>query len=159
MKRLVFLFVLVLLFEIRSAAEELKIKAKFFESDQQKGISIFQGKVHATKGYDEINASKVTIYTDKEKKPIKFVAEGDVKFRIEDETKKHYLGYAQKVIYIPKKKEYHFYNDVYLYEVEEKKEIRGEEVVFKVLSGKAYAKGMKERPVIMIFDIDEKEKK
>lgn len=140
-------------------AEELKIKADYFESDQNKGVSLFKGNVHITKGFDEINASKVTIYTDKERNPIKFIAEGDVKFRLEDSNKKKYSGVAQKVVYFPNKKEYRFYKDVYLYQIGEKKEIRGDEVVFSAISGKSYAKGVDKNPVIMIFNLEEKEKK
>ena len=138
-------------------AEELKIKADYFESDQKKGISIFRGNVHIQKSFDEINASKVTIYTDKERNPVKFVAEGDVSFKLEDEHKKHYVGRAQKVVYTPKKEEYRFYTDVYLREIGDTKEIQGDEVVFDATSGKAHAKGVQNNPVIMIFDLKKKE--
>ncbi len=137
-------------------AEELQIKADYFESDQKKGVSLFRGDVHIKKSYDEINATKVTIYTDKERNPIKFIAEGDVSFKLMDEHKKKYIGKAQKVVYTPKKEEYRFYTDVHLRQIDDKKEILGDEVVFDVASGKAHAKGVKNNPVIMIFDIKEK---
>ncbi len=140
-------------------AEELQIKADYFESDEKKGISLFKGNVHIKKGFDEINATKVTIYTDKQRHPVKYVAEGDVAFNIEDEHKKRYHGKAQKVVYEPNKQEYRFYTDVYLKQFGDKKEIRGDEVVFSVKSGKAYAKGVENNPVIMIFDIKKDETK
>jgi len=136
--------------------EELKIKAKLFNSDQKKGISIFEGDVNIIKGADELNASKVTIYTDKEQNPTKFVADGNASFHIVTQEGAAYRGKAQKVIYLPIKKEYHFFTDVYLKQINEKKEIIGEEVILKSIEGKAYAKGAKEKPVIMIFDIPEK---
>jgi hypothetical protein len=37
----------------------------------------------------------------------------------------------------------------------EKKEIQGDEVVLQTTDGKAYAKGIVKKPVIMIFDISE----
>ena len=137
-------------------AEELKIKADYFESDQKKGISVFRGNVHIKKSYDEINASKVTIYTDKERNPVKFVAEGNVSFKLMDEQKKRYVGKAQKVIYAPQKEEYRFYTNVHLRQIGDKKEIQGDEVIFDAIAGKASAKGVKNNPVIMIFDIKEK---
>jgi len=137
-------------------AEELKIKADYFESDQKKGISLFRGNVHIKKSYDEINATKVTIYTDKDRNPVKFIAEGDVSFKLMDEHKKKYVGKAQKVVYTPKKEEYRFYTDVHLRQVGDKKEIQGDEVVFDATNGKAHAKGVENNPVIMIFDIKEK---
>ena len=157
MNHLKFYFFLLSFFSLLPLhADELKIKANFFESDQNKGISVFRGQVHITKGYDEINATKVTIYTDKDKKPIKIVAIGNVSFKIEDETHKKYRGKAQKVIYIPNEQEYRFYTNVHLFQLGDKKEIQGDEVVFNVITGKAYAKGVDHNPVIMIFDIKEK---
>ena len=58
-------------------AEELKVFSENFRADQPKGVSVFTGKVVVTKGLDELNASKVTIYTDSNRKPTKMVAEGD----------------------------------------------------------------------------------
>lgn len=157
MKKTYIIFLLPIILLISLYAEELKIKADYFESDQKKGISTFRGHVHITKGFDEINATKVIIYTDKEKNPTKFIAIGDVFFKIEDEAKKRYKGRAQKVIYFPNKQEYRFYTDVHLRQIGDKKEIQGDEVVFNATSGKAHAKGVEENPVIMIFDIKEKE--
>jgi lipopolysaccharide export system protein LptA len=137
-------------------AQELKIKAKVFNSDQKKGISVFEGDVNIIKGSDELNASKVTIYTDKENNPTKFVAEGDASFVVLTEEGSRYRGKAQKVIYYPNKKEYHFFTDVWLKQLDEKKEIIGSEVILKSIEGKAYAKGADKAPVIMIFDMPEK---
>jgi len=137
-------------------AQELKIKAKQFNADQKNGISIFEGDVNIIKGADELNASVVTIYTDKEQNPTKFVAEGNASFHIVTEDGASYVGKAQKVIYLPVQKEYHFFTDVYLRQLNEKKEIIGSEVILKTIEGKAYAKGADKAPVIMIFDLPEK---
>jgi len=137
------------------SAEELKIKSDTFTSDQNKGVSIFSGNVKMVKSSDELNASKVTIFTDKKNKPQKFVATGDVSFVLSTKEGTRYRGVAQKVIYIPEIKEYRFYKDVHLKQIGDKKEILGDEVIFKTIEGKAYAKGMKKEPVIMIFDIAE----
>ena len=48
---------------------------------------------------------------------------------------------------------------MYLKQIDKKKEIIGDEVVLKTIEGKAYAKGAKKEPVIMIFDIKDKGKK
>lgn len=138
-------------------SEELKIKANEFDADERKGISIFTGNVYITKKNDELNADKVTIYTDKERKPMKFVAVGNVSFIITTLDGAVYKGKAQKTIYDPLKKEYYFYKNVYLKQINEKKEIIGDEVVLKTIEGKAYAKGAKKEPVIMIFDMKDTE--
>ncbi len=140
-------------------SQELKVKANSFSADEKSGVSIFNGEVSVIKGSDELNASKVTIYTDKEHQPTKFALEGDVSFVISTKEGSVYSGKAQRVFYFPKKKEYHFYEDVRLSQLDEKKEIIGSEVVLKTIEGKAYAKGKDSGPVIMTFNIDEEEEK
>jgi len=140
------------------SADELKVKANSFTSDQNTGISIFSGDVNIIKNNDELNASEVTIFMDKDKKPSKFVAIGNVSFTLETNEGAKYQGVAGKVIYLPNKKEYNFYENVHLKQLNEKKEILGDEVILKTTDGKAYAKGLKKQPVIMIFDIKEEKK-
>ncbi|MDH4943905.1 lipopolysaccharide transport periplasmic protein LptA [Sulfurimonas sp. C5] len=152
MIRLIFL---TLFLQIFLNADELKIKAQSFYADEKEGISIFEGTVNVIKGHDELNASKVTVYIDEKKSPTKFIAEGDVSFKVKTEDNATYEGVAQKAVYLPNKKEYNFYKDVHLKQLSEKKEIKGDEVVLKTLENKAYAKGAEEKPVIMIFDIKE----
>ena len=140
-------------------SEELKIKAISFNADENTGISVFTGDVSIVKQHDELNASEVTIFVDKENQPIKFIAVGDVSFNIQTKQGSVYKGKAGKVIYLPNEKEYHFFKDVHLTQVDDKKEIIGEEVVLKTTEGKAYAKGVKSEPVIMIFNIPDEETK
>jgi len=152
------IILLTILLTLNLFSQELKIKAKVFNSDEKTGISIFKGDVHVTKGSDVLNAQKVVIYTDKDHNPTKFVASGDASFKIQTVDGSLYEGKAQKVIYIPSKKIYNFYKNVHLMQVNEKKEIIGEEVILKLIEGKAYAKGAEKEPVIMIFNMPEKNK-
>ena len=140
-------------------ASELQIKANSFNADENKGISIFKGNVSIKKEQDELNASKVTVYTNKKNEPTKFVANGKVSFVIQTQKGSTYNGKAGKVIYLPNKKEYHFFKNVHLRQLDDKKEIIGDEVLLNTIEGKAYAKGAGLKPVIMIFNVKEKEEK
>ncbi|QOY53312.1 lipopolysaccharide transport periplasmic protein LptA [Candidatus Sulfurimonas baltica] len=153
------ILILTIFLTLTLSSEELQVKAKLFNADQKTGISVFEGDVNVIKGSDELNASKVTIYTDEKQQPTKFIAEGNASFSVKTLDGNLYRGKAQKVIFFPQKKEYHFYKNVYLLQVNEKKEIIGEEVVLKTIEGKAYAKGAEKEPVIMIFNIPEKKEK
>ena len=150
-----YLVVLMVLFA-SLVAQELKIKANEFTTDEKKGISVFTGEVDITRSSDELKASKVTVYTDKQHQPTKFIAIGNVSFKITTQDGAKYEGKAQKTIYNPIKKEYYFYKNVYLKQIDNKKEIIGDEVVLKTIDGQAYAKGAKKEPVIMIFEIKDK---
>jgi len=140
-------------------AQELKVKSDSFYADQKKGFSVFTGNVNIIRGSDELNASKVTIYTDEKNQPTKFVSEGKSSFKIKAEDGSMYKGKAHKVVYLPNKKEYQFFKNVHLKQLDKRKEIIGEEVVLNTVDGKATAKGAKNEPVIMIFNIEDKEKK
>ena len=151
--------IIAIVFNIIAAAQELKIVANSFHADEKKGLSVFEGNVMIIKHNDELNASKVTVYTDANNKPIKFVAFGNASFQIETVDGAKYKGKANKVIYYPIKKEYHFFQNVHLNQINEKKEIIGDEVILKTVDGTAYAKGLKKEPVIMIFNIEDEEEK
>ena len=102
-RSIIFLFPFLALL---STAEELKVVSDNFKGDQQKGVSVFTGHVKITKGFDEMNASKITIYTDKSNKPSKDLAEGDVSFYIVTEQNEKYRGTAQTAVYLPNEGEY-----------------------------------------------------
>lgn len=137
-------------------ADELKVTADSFDGDEKKGIAIFKGDVKIKKGVDELNASKVTIYTDAQHQPTKMVAEGDVSFWVKTDNNSTYRGNAQKAVYLPKIKEYQFYKNVHLRQINDKKQIDGDKVILNTISNKATAQGAKKEPVIMIFNIKDK---
>lgn len=137
-------------------AEELKVISDNFKGDQQKGVSVFTGNVKVTKGQDELNASKVTIYSDKERKPVKYLAEGDVSFYIVTEMKEIYKGKSQTAIYLPNESEYQFYKKVDLIRLDDFRRIKGDKVVVNTIGGNAAAESSGNEPVIMIFSLQDK---
>ncbi len=137
--------------------EQVKIIADKFDGNEKKGITVFQGHVKITKGNDELNASKVTVFTDKNRSPYRYEAEGEVSFYIDlKENNATYKGDAGKVIYFPNKKKYQFYKNVHLYQLGTDRKIFGEEVKLDALDGNAQAIGKEKAPVIIIFNVEEK---
>jgi lipopolysaccharide export system protein LptA len=136
-------------------SEELKVVADSFEADEKQGLSIFKGNVGIKKGSDEMNASMVTIHIDKNRHPTSYEAVGNVNFFITTEDNSTYTGKAQKAVFIPNKKEYKFSGDVELIQLNKKKKIVGDDVVVNMIKGTAVAVGKKNRPVIMIFELEE----
>ena len=153
------LLTLVPLLAALSYAEELKVVSDNFKGDQLKGISVFTGNVKLTKGLDELNASKVTIYTDKDKKPVKYVAEGDVSFYIVTELQEKYRGKSQSAIYFPNESEYHFYKKVDLIRIDDYRRVKGDKVVVNTLQGNAAAESANNEPVIMTYTLKDKKEK
>ena len=137
-------------------AEELKVVSDNFQGDQQKGVSVFTGNVKLTKGHDELNATKVTIFTDKERKPVKYLAEGDVSFYIVTEMKEIYRGKSQTAVYLPNESEYQFFKNVDLLRIDDFRRVKGDKVVINTVAGNASATSAKNEPVIMIFTLEDK---
>ncbi|HEX5329926.1 lipopolysaccharide transport periplasmic protein LptA [Sulfuricurvum sp.] len=152
---------LILTFVLLSSiwAEELKVISDNFKGDQQKGISVFTGKVKVTKGLDELNASKVTIYTDKDKKPIKYLAEGDASFYIVTEMGEKYKGKSQIAIYLPDSSEYQFFQKVDLIRLDDYRRVKGDKVIVNTVVGNASAESANNDPVVMTFTLQDKKPK
>jgi len=154
-----FLILFTSFFFVFTSAEELKVISDNFKGDQKKGVAVFTGNVKVTKGSDELNASKVTIYTDKENKPTKYLAEGDVSFYIVTEQKEKYRGKAQTAIFLPNESEYHFYKKVDLIRLDDYRRVRGDKVVVNTVQGNAAAESAQDEPVVMTFTIQDKNSK
>lgn len=159
MKRIVAIALLSGLMGTLYAQEQLKIVADAFSANEKKGRSIFEGHVRIKKGSDELNATKVEVFTDEQRTPTKYIAEGDASFFLKAEDNSTYRGKAQKVIFMPLKQEYRFYGNVHLMQINEHKQIDGEEVVVNIKEGTANAKGAHKQPVIMIFNLPDEGKK
>ena len=101
----------------------------------------------------------MTVLTNKDRKPYQYEAEGNVSFYIDlKDNNMTYKGDAGKVVYFPLKKEYQFYTDVHLYQLGTNRKVFGDEVKLNAKDGNAKAIGKEKTPVIMIFDIEEKNK-
>lgn len=142
--------------------QKLIIDASNFETNDLKGLSIFTGNVKLTMSKDKLNSDKLEIYVKpqtkgKNKKPLKYIATGNVDFEIFS-NKKHYKGKGNKVIYNPKKQEYTVLGDGYLKEVTEDRELYGEKIFINQQTGNAKVSGSKEKPVRFILNIENGDK-
>ncbi len=149
-------FLILIIAALALWSEQLKVVSENFQGDQQKGVSVFTGNVKVNKGHDELNASKVTIYTDKDRKPVKYVAEGDVSFYLVTEDKQYYRGKSQRAIYLPNESEYQFYTNVDLIRIDDFRRVKGDKVVVNTIHGAASAKSGNNEPVVMIFTMEDK---
>jgi len=136
-------------------AEEIEILSNTFEADEKRLVSIFKGDVKVKKGKDKIDAKKLIVYFDKNKKPIRYEALGDVIFRVVLDLNRSYEGKAQKIIYIPKKKEYIFEKDVFIVQKPQMRKIYGQKVIINKSTNQAFVEGKKDKPVKFIFKVEE----
>lgn len=152
------ILILLSLCSVTLFAEQVKILADAFDGNEKKGVTVFKGNVKITKGSDELNASKVSVFTNKDRTPYRYEAEGKVSFYIDlVDNNATYKGDAGKVIYLPQKQEYQFYKNVHLYQLGTDRKVFGEEVLLNAIDGNAKAVGKEKAPVMMIFNIEEKD--
>ncbi len=137
------------------SSQQVEITADHFEANDLKRITKFIGNVHMTKGIDELNASKIYVYFDIKKKPIKYEAIGSVKFTITMNNGKRYNGESQRLVYNPNTEVYELYEDVKLFDTELDRTILGEKVFVNKQSGRAKVEGGKDQPVKFIFRVEE----
>ncbi|EEP6878151.1 organic solvent tolerance protein OstA, partial [Campylobacter jejuni] len=79
-------------------ATQIEVKALNFYSDENKGESILSGNVEVIRGDDILNSEKLIIYTDKNRKPIRYEAMQNARFKIVLKGK-IYKGSGDKFIY------------------------------------------------------------
>jgi lipopolysaccharide export system protein LptA len=154
-------YILIGLFLILNIAiaktQNVEITSKSFEADEMKHISKFIGDVKVVKGYDTITADKLTINFDKDKNPTEYIATGNAKFKL-ILNKKHYSGKANKIIYDPIKKLYHFIGNAFLQDLDSNKKIYGDDIQIDQLNGKYDVKSDGKKPVKFIFKVKDNKK-
>jgi lipopolysaccharide export system protein LptA len=141
-----------------AATEQVEIVSDRFEADDVVHVAKFLGHVRMKKGADELNASKVVVYFDAKRKPIRYEAIGNASFVIHMKEKgQYYTGKAQKLIYRPKSQLYELYGGVVLREPALDRTVTGEKVVVEKLNGKARVEGSGGKPVRFIFKVEERD--
>ncbi len=138
-----------------AAAENVEITADHFEASQPENITEFIGNVHMKKGSDELNASKVVVYFDDKRRPIRYEAVGESRFIIHMQNGSYYKGRADRLVYRPEKELYELYGNVVLKEPKLDRTIMGEKVVVEKSSGRANVEGDDGKPVKFIFKVEE----
>lgn len=153
MKRLFIFF--ILLFASRVMAGFVDIKAEHFYANDIKHKAFFEGNAEIKQDNNEINASKVTVFFNEQKKALKYEAEGNVKF---DLTEKgiHYRGVSDSIIYAPTSSKYFFYGDVTLMDITNDRTIKAEKVSIDLKTGLADIRGKKKKPVHFRFEIEDR---
>ena len=146
-----------------SQSDKLIIDANNFETNDEKGLSVFTGNVKLKISKDKLSSDKLEIYVKpnskgKSKKPLKYIATGNVKFTIFSEDKK-YMGKGNKIIYNPSKKEYTILGNGYLKELGKNRELFGEKIFINQLTGDAKVSGSENKPVRFILNIESNDEK
>ena len=147
------IFLILVFFILFVYAETLHITSKKFYYDSDKMMSVFIGDVNATKGKDNILAQKMIIYFNKNKKPVKYIAEGKVKFVLSDENVT-YKGHCDKLIYDFLTTDTYLIGNAYVKKIETNESLSGNEIKLNKKKKTIEVKGGK-KPVNIIIKVNE----
>jgi len=134
-------------------ADILHITSKNFYYDSKKLESVFIGDVNATKGKDNIVAQKMIVYFNKTKKPIKFEAQGHVKFILNDENIT-YKGHCDKLIYNFLTTDVFLIGNAFVKKLQTNESIKGDKIKLNRKNKTIEVKGSK-KPVNIIIKVNE----
>lgn len=138
-------------------AEVLEISAEKIYTNQLKGETKISGNVEIVKQQDRLKADEVVIKTDKQRKPLKYTANGNVKFQVMLQGGRLMQGHAKKVIYDAIKDEYLLMGKAYVQEEGKPNAIKGNEIMLNKAVGSASVVGTKKKPAKITFSLEDKD--
>lgn len=139
-------------------ANKVEIQSLKFEAYEERGISIFTGKVSIKKNEDMMFADKVVVFVDEEKQIKKFEASGNTSFVLHMEDNTSFEGHSDQFIYTPGTGELILTGNAKIKDVTNAREISGERVILYEKTKVAKVMGEEKKPVKLIFEIEEGKK-
>jgi len=146
--------IVFLIFFLILNAEEMKITSKYFHFDTNKKMSIFKGNVNVLKGKDSIHSNELIVFFNKQKKPTKFVASGNVKFVISLDKNSTYKGSCNTLNYQLQNGNIILTGDAKIIKLETNESVKGNKIVLNRFTKNAEVTGNK-KPVEIILKVNE----
>lgn len=140
---------------VAAAAENLDIQAQQVFADEKKGITTATGKVKMVKGEDKLNADKVNVYVNKNRKPLKFEAIGNVDFLLLTQDGRRLKGKSDTLIYLIEANEYQLIGNAQVQEIGKPNFLKGEKIVLNNDNGIANVESNSNAPVRVIIDLND----
>lgn len=138
-----------------SLATQIEVKALNFYSDENKGESVLSGKVLVKRGDDVLSSEKLIIFTDKNRKPIRYEATQEPKFEIMLKGKT-YKGSGDKFIYNVADDSYVIDGNAFIHEIQSNKKLYGDMIIIDRKSGVYSVKSKDKNPARFVFDLGQK---
>ncbi|ECQ4163124.1 organic solvent tolerance protein OstA [Campylobacter jejuni] len=136
-------------------ATQIEVKALNFYSDENKGESILSGNVEVIRGDDILNSEKLIIYTDKNRKPIRYEAMQNARFKIVLKGK-IYKGSGDKFIYNVIKDTYEINGPAYINELGSNQKLFGDKIIVDRKANIYRVESKDQKPARFVFDLKDK---
>ncbi len=152
------IFAWILMLFLPLLSDEIIIDAKELIADEKSKITQLKGNVQVVRLEDKLNCDEAFIFLDKNNKPSKMQALGNVKFWLTLDGNRKIQGRANEVIYLANTQEYQIIGNAFVEEPAKKNEVKGEKIIIRYQDGYINVIGDEEAPARLIFKL-EKEKK
>ena len=144
-----------LLFTSLAFGVQIEVKALNFYADENKGENILSGNVELIRENDILTAEKLVIYTNKNKKPIRYEATQNPKFKISLKGKT-YTGSGDKFIYDAIKDIYEINGNANINELGSKQKLFGDKIIVDKKSNIYQVQSKEQKPARFVFELEEK---
>lgn len=152
------IFILMLTFLFPLIADEIIIDAQELIANEKSKVTQLRGNVQITRTNDKLNCDEAYIFLDKNNKPDKMQALGNVKFWLTLENNRKIQGKANELIYFPNLQEYQIIGNAFIEEPAKKNEVKGEKIIIRYKEGYINIVGDNKAPARLIFKLDKKAK-
>ena len=152
-------FILILAFLLPLIADEIVIDAQELNEKEKSKVTQLKGNVQITRLHDKLNCDEAYIFLDKNNKPTKMQALGNVKFWLTLENNRKIQGKANELLYFPNTQEYQIIGSAFVEEPAKKNEVKGEKIIIRYKEGYINIVGDDKAPARLIFKLDKEAKK
>ncbi len=134
-------------------SKQVEIRADSFSADEKKGINILSGSVLVKNKDDVLNSDKLLIYTDKNNKPLKYIASGNASFKIFIKDRV-YQGSANELVYNLSTDTYEANGNAYIQDLSTNNKLYGDRISIDKKSQHYKVFGLNEKkPARFIFNL------
>jgi len=148
------LFVGLLLFAqiAYGAVGKIDVEANELDANAQRHSVKLKGKVSIVNGKSNLHADFAELFFDEQNQTKAFDARGNVTFYIEQNGSR-YQGRAQMLHYDVKKEHYHLENDVYVEDLINRRQLKGQRLNIDLIQKNVMVEGKSNQPIRMSFEL------
>jgi len=134
---------------------DIEVVSDSFYANENSLYTIFSGNVKVRDDTQKIDSDKLTVYFNKNKKPTRFEAEGNVKANIKTKEGREFEATAKTMILYPNEERVELLGSALVIEVNSTNKISGEKIEFNKKSGEARVFGGDGKPAKFIIRVEE----
>lgn len=144
----------ILFFGLFMFADEIEVSAQEFIGDEKKRLTQLKGNVEIKRAGDKLTANEAFVYLDKNNRPNKMQALGNVRFWFNLKDGRKIEGESNEALYFPDTQEYQILGNAIVKEEAKNNVVRGDKIIVRYNEGYINVIGNEKKPARLIFKLD-----